>query len=183
MVAALAARQHGLVARRQLIELGIDRGGIHRRVKAGRLHGVHRGVYAVGYRRLSRHGRWMAAVLSCGPRAVLSHGSAAALWGVLVISGSLIDVATPTRSRHNRGAIAVHRLRDLHPEDYRLREGIPVTSVARTLLDIAPVVKTKSLRRAIDEAERLQMFDLRAVERDRARRRPPWLALSAGSPA
>jgi hypothetical protein len=165
MVAVLAERQHGVVARRQLAELGLGRGAIHRRMTAGRLHRIHAGVYAVGYRRLSVHGRWMAAVLACGPTALLSHRSAAALLGLLLTSGSLIDVASPGRTRHKRPGVALHRPRELHAEDRAVRDRIPVTSVARTLLDLGHVVQPRQMRRAIDEAERLGLFDLRAVER------------------
>jgi hypothetical protein len=165
IVAELAERQHGVVARRQLMTLGVGRGGIDRRVRAGRLHRVHAGVFAVGHRHLSRHGRWLAAVLACGSGAMLSHRSAAALWGMLVTSGSRIDVVTPTRTRHNREGIALHRVRSLHEEDCATTEGIPVTSVSRTLIDIAPVVLPRQLRRAVDEAERLEFFDLTAVDR------------------
>jgi hypothetical protein len=154
-----------VVAHRQLVELGIGRGGIERGVTAGRLHRLHIGVYAVGHRRLSRNGRWMAAVLACGPDAMLSHRSAAALWGILVTGGGAIDVTTATRSRHNRAGIAHHRPRRLHGEDRAATEGIPVTSVSRTLLDLGQVVQPRQMRRAIDEAERRRRFDLGAVER------------------
>src|SRR4051794_5025834 len=80
-IAVLAASQHGVVARAQLIAIGMRRGAIQLRLDAGRLHHVHRGVYAVGHRRLTLQGRWMAAVLAAGPGAVLSHRSAAMLWG------------------------------------------------------------------------------------------------------
>src|SRR5688500_4880303 len=82
-VAAIAARQHGVVTLTQLNQAGIDRSGVSRRLRAGRLHRIHRGVYAVGHRALSNHGRWMAAVLACGPGAVLSHRAAAELWRLL----------------------------------------------------------------------------------------------------
>lgn len=107
----------------------------------------------------------MAAVLACGPTALLSHGSAAALWGILFMSGSAVDVVTAHRTRHNRAGIALHRPRRLHPEDCASHDGIPVTSIARTLLDLAEVVHRRQLRRALDESERLGKFDLRAVER------------------
>src|SRR4051794_7755647 len=81
-LAPLAARQHGVVTARQLVALGLDDAAVWRQVEAGRLHRVHRGVYAVGHGRLTREGRWLAAVLRCGSGAVLSHGSAAALWGI-----------------------------------------------------------------------------------------------------
>jgi predicted transcriptional regulator of viral defense system len=82
-ITALAARPHGVVARRQLTGLGFGRGGIRHRLSCGGLHRIHRGVYAVGHRQLSRHGRWIKAVLACGDGALLSHRSAAALWGLV----------------------------------------------------------------------------------------------------
>jgi hypothetical protein len=81
-IAVLASRQHGVVARRQLEQLGLERGAIQHRLADGRLHRIHVGGYAVGHGAISPYGRWMAAVLACGPRAVLSHASAAALWGL-----------------------------------------------------------------------------------------------------
>jgi REase_MTES_1575 len=161
----LAERQHGVVAHRQLVELGLLPCAIQRRIAAGLLHPVYRGAYAVGHRRLSRHGRWMAAVLACGPTALLSHGSAAALQSILLTSGSAIDVVTARRTRHNRAGIALHRPRRLHPEDCAVEDGIPVTSISRTLLDLAEVVQRRQLRRALEESDRLGRFDLRAVER------------------
>src|SRR5438477_226457 len=92
---ALAGRQHGVVARDQLLELGFGPQAIKHRVANGRLHPVGRGVYAVGRPQLTKHGRWMAAVLSCGPDAALSHGSAAALWKILPVRGEDIDVTVP----------------------------------------------------------------------------------------
>jgi very-short-patch-repair endonuclease len=172
-VADLAERQHGVVARGQLLELGMSRDAITRWRAAGRLHRVHSGVYAVGHRRLTRHGRWMAAVLSGGGEAALSHRSAAAFWGILQNAGSRIDVSLPSRSGRTPSAIRLHRVRSLHPDDWVLRDGIPVTSVTRTLVDLAAVVDERRLRRAIEESERLRLFDLRAAEQgcDRARGR------------
>ena len=106
----------------------------------------------------------MAAVLSCGPRALLSHRSAADLWGILPTSSGRIDV-TAARTSSGRPGITLHRPRRVHPEDRAENENIPVTSIARTLLDLAEVIRPHRLRRSVDEAERLQIFDLRAVER------------------
>ena len=98
-MAALATRQHGIVSRRQLVELGLGPGAIRRRLESGRLHRVHRGVFAVGHLRLSQHGQWMAAVLSCGTAALLSHRSAGVLWGVAPYAGRWIDVTAPGSRR------------------------------------------------------------------------------------
>jgi very-short-patch-repair endonuclease len=162
-LSALAARQHGVVAHRQLLELGMGRGAIHHRLAVGRLHRVHLGVYAVGHAAISPNGRLMAGVLACGPEAVLSHRSAAWLWGLQPLSDRPVDVTVAGRSRHRRVGIAVHRTRNLHREDRKVRERIPVTSVARTLVDLAEVVRPAQLERALEEAERLRLFDLRAI--------------------
>jgi predicted transcriptional regulator of viral defense system len=134
LIAALAERQHGVVATWQLVALGLTHDGIGYRAQTGRLHRIHQGVYAVGHRKLTPNGHRMAAVLAYGPDAVLSHRSAAALWGFGHPSYR-IDVTTPHR-RSGRKAIRAHTSA-LHPEDRTTRDGIPVTSVARTILDLA----------------------------------------------
>lgn len=168
---ALAERQHGVVARDQLRELGFGPGAIQYRLDTGRLHRIHPGVYAVGRPSLTREGHWMAAVLAGGPGALLSHLSAAALWGLLRDHRRKIDVTAPGRRRHSRGELVVHNVRRLHADDGDRLEGIRLTSVARTLLDLAEVVSPRRLARAIDEAERLGLFDLRAVDELCARSR------------
>src|SRR2546426_5075709 len=107
---ALAQRQHGVVARRQLLELGFSPKSLRHRIAKGLLHPVWRGVYAIGRPQLTLHGRWMAAVLSCGPEAVLSHESAAALWEIRPVRGDEIEVSVPaTIAPRGRGGITVHR--------------------------------------------------------------------------
>jgi REase_MTES_1575/Transcriptional regulator, AbiEi antitoxin len=163
-VGELAQRQHGVVAHRQLTDIGLSPSAIRRRLGLGRLHPVHRGVYAVGHSGLSGHGRWIAAVLACGPSALLSHGTAAALWAIISSSSAQIHVVA-ARTRNGRRGIVLHRPRYLPEEDRAVVDGIPVTSVARTLVDLAGVLPGQRLKHAVDEAERLQLFDLRAVER------------------
>ena len=163
-MAQLAARQHGAVARRQLEALGLGRGAIAHRVEAGRLHRVHLGVYAVGYPLLTGHGRWMAAVLACGDGALLSHRSAAALWELPISATGPIDVTIIGRCHRGRPGITLHQPRHLHLSDRSIRHGIPVTSVARTILDLAEVASGRQLERALEEAERLRLFDLTAFE-------------------
>ena len=179
-IARLADRQHGVVARSQLMALGFGRGAINHRVGAGRLHRLHTGVYAVGHKRVSPHGRWMAAVLACGPTALLSHRSAAFLWGILPPFAYPPDVTTAGRCR-GRPRIVLHRSR-LHPDDCATRDHIPVTSVARTLLDLAEVVPQRHLARAMENAERRSLFDLTAVEQlvVRSRGRHGLAPLTAG---
>jgi very-short-patch-repair endonuclease len=162
----LAELQHGVVGQRQLEALGFTRRAIERRLDSWRLRMVHGGVYAVGHSKLSRHGRWMAAVLAYGNDALLSHRSAAALWGFARPRAHAIDV-TATVGRQGvlrRKGIWIHRCR-LHPEDRTARDGIPVTTVARTLFDLAEVVDFRRLEWTWEEADRLGLLELRAVER------------------
>jgi very-short-patch-repair endonuclease len=154
-LAALAKRQHGVVSRSQLIRLGLGRGAIDSRLRSGRLHAIHRGVYAVGHVSLSKRGIWLAAVLSGGEGAVLSHASAAALWRLIDPTGP-IDV-TSAHGRPGRKGIRLHR-GVVHPEERTARHGIPVTSVARTLLDVAELGPEGTLRRAFEEADRLGLL-------------------------
>lgn len=163
-VAALAATQHGVVSRRQLVELGLGRGAIRHRLEAGRLHPLHRGVYAVGHRATTGQALYMSGVLACPPGTVLSHRSAAALWRLRASARRQVEVTTPGTSLRGVAGITVHRARGLHPEDRTVRHQIPVTSVPRTLLDLAQVLSAEDLERALEEAERLRRFDLRAIE-------------------
>lgn len=161
-LAALARRQHGVVSRTQLVELGLNPGAIDSRLRSGRLHVVHRGVYAVGHASLNRRGIWFAAVLAHGEGAVLSHLSAAALWGLLDPQPP-VDV-TSKHGRTGRRGIRLHRA-TVYPEERVTRHRIPVTSVARTLLDIAEVPSERRLRRAYEEADRLGLLRRGALER------------------
>ena len=161
-VATLACKQHGVVARRQLQALGLGRGAVANRLATSRLHAVYRGVYAVGHTRLSGHGRWMATVLACGPGAALSHASAAALWALRASSASVIDVAVPRAAGRGLAGVRAHRL-DLAPDEVTVLDAIPVTTVARTLLDLASVLPPRALERALDQAAVLELFDLRKL--------------------
>lgn len=154
-LAELAARQHGVVARHQLLTLGFSRRAIDHRLDRGRLHPVHRGVYAVGHPRLTRRARWMAAVLACGSGAVLSHRAAAALHGIR--SSGRLEV-TVRRSRSPSPAITIHRNR-LADDEWDLVDGIPVSALSRTLLDLAAVCPRREVERAAREAERLRLTD------------------------
>jgi hypothetical protein len=149
-IAALAGRQHGVVSRVQLLRLGFTRHEIDNRRSSGRLHPIHRGVYAVGHRVVSREGKWMAAVLAGGAGAVLSHGSAAALWELRATKGRAIDV---TVGKHaERPGIRFHRAQ-LDPTEITQRRGIPVTTPERTIIDIAATLTPTQLERAIRQAE------------------------------
>lgn len=164
-IAALAARQYGVVTRRQLVALGVSGAAIEARVRRGRLHPLHRGVYAVGHPVVGIDGRRLAAAWSCGPHAVLSHRSAAGLWGLRADASARFDVTVPTRAgRRPRRGIVVHRMA-VRPFEVTARDGIPVTTPARTLVDLAEVVGRRPLERAADEAQGLRLFDLVAIER------------------
>jgi very-short-patch-repair endonuclease len=162
-IAQLAARQHGVVAVTQLRELGLTSRTARSRVATGRLHRLHRGVYAVGHPVISTKGRWMAAALACGGDAVLSHRSAAALWGIRPTTRTAIDVISPRRTGRGRARIEVHRPAGLRADDVTSVDGIPCTTVARTLLDLAGVVDRRTLERAYEQAEVLRLLDLEAV--------------------
>jgi very-short-patch-repair endonuclease len=142
--------------------------GAKRRLRNERLVALHRGVYAVGHTGLTLRGRELAAVLACGPQAVLSHLSAGRLWGLVRSGSSRIEVTAP-RSRERRSEWTVHTTRLLAVEDRDVMDAIPVTSVARTLVDLAEVLTEPRLARAIHEAEVRRLFDLRAVEAALAR--------------
>jgi very-short-patch-repair endonuclease len=160
VIAVVAARQYGVVSAAQLVEAGISKDATFHRLRVGRLHRVHRGVYAVGHLRLSNDGRWMAAVLACGDGAVISHRSAAALWALLPTTGEVIDVTIGHGARRRRRhGIRIHRSRTLTSDLSTLHRGIPVTTPARTIADLRRVVPPERLRRAIREAEVLG-FDL-----------------------
>jgi Protein of unknown function (DUF559) len=153
-VAEIAARQYGVIAVRQLREVGLDADSVRLRVRTARLHRLHRGVYAVGHRSLSWRGWWTAAVFACGEGAVLSHRSAAELWGFLRPETMPIDISVQGRSgRKPRRGIKVHRPRNLGPLDVTRRHGIPVTAPARTIEDIRGAVEPYLFRRALRQAE------------------------------
>jgi hypothetical protein len=152
-VAATAERQHGVVEYSQLIQLGVSDDVITGWSRDGRLASVHRGVYAVGHAKLSDHGRFLAAVLACGPKAALSHQSAAVLWGLRQPRGPRIDVTVPTPGgRARRRVVVVHRS-VVHRGEIENRDGIRVTTPARTILDLAGILTRRQLERTIDEAE------------------------------
>ncbi|MDQ3675645.1 MAG: DUF559 domain-containing protein, partial [Actinomycetota bacterium] len=158
------------IARPQLVALGLGRGAIDSRIRRGWLHPVHRGVYAVGHRRLSARGRWHAAVLACGNGAALSHLDAAALWDLRGSNASKIHVTVPSDGgRSRRSGVVLHRSRSLADDEVRTHEGISVTTVARTLLDIAGVLAPGPLARVVERSLMLRLFDLDAVNATLAR--------------
>jgi len=153
-VARIAARQHGIASIHQLLGAGLSMGGVRRRVAAGRLHRLYRGVYAVGHAGLSNEGRWMAAVLACGAGAVLSHWSAAALWSTLRPSGRPVDVTIDRDvGRARRPGIRLHRSPSLTDALTTHHKRIPVTAPARTIRDLRRVAAAATVRRATRQAE------------------------------
>jgi very-short-patch-repair endonuclease len=156
----LARSQHGVVARRQLMDRGLTSKAITHRVRAGRLHPLRRGVYAVGRPDVGRHGRWMAAVLSCGPAALLSHRSAAVLWRFADASlEAEVEVVVPRTAVRRPSGIRVHRRVDLGPEHRREVAGIPLTDPISTLVDLASCAVEWRVERAISEADRLDLVN------------------------
>ncbi|HEX3325105.1 MAG TPA: DUF559 domain-containing protein [Solirubrobacterales bacterium] len=159
-----------------MLQLGFGPDSIKHRIAGGRLHPLWRGVYALGRPEVDRQGRLMAAVLSCGPAALLSHRCAAELWGLSGIASD-IDVVVPRSFLRRRPGIRVHRRSDLRPEHRRRVAGIPVTDPVSTLVDLASCLPEGRLERAINEADRLDLIDpeaLRAAIEPLARR--PGLA-------
>lgn len=159
-VAALAGRQHGVLSRSQLISLGLSSSAISRSVVAGRLHRLHPGVYAVGHGAIALRGSLIAALLFAGRGAALSHTTAARLWWLVDVEPKQIHVTVPGK-RRSLAAVRVHRCS--RPEVGRHR-GLPVTTVARTLLDIAPMLTPSQLRRALAEADYRRLLDRREIE-------------------
>lgn len=175
-LAALAAKQHGVVSRAQLLACGLTPKAIRHRVKRARLHEIHPGVYAVGHRLLSPRGWWMAAVLYGGEDAVLSHRAAAALHGLIDGSPSRIDILVLRTVARRRG-VRPRRVRSIPAEDRATVDRIPCTSVARTLLDLASEADERTVDRALRRAEDRRVFDRFELERILKRSRPGTLVL------
>jgi very-short-patch-repair endonuclease len=171
-LAELAYKQYGVVGRGQLAERGLTEEAIEVRLRTGRLHRLYAGVYAVGHRATSREGQWMAAVLASGPEAALSHWSAAAFWMIRPNSRSIIDVTTPRKSRSWDGIRRHHKA--LPTDEVTVEESIPVTTVPRTIFDLAATEPADVIANLVRESEfrqlhdRLSLWDL--VERYPGRR-------------
>jgi very-short-patch-repair endonuclease len=181
-ITALAAGQHGVVSRGQLLDAGIRPTTLRDRVERGQLVPLHRGVYAVGHAHLRPNGYRLAAVLAVGRGAVLSHRDAAALHGLRSGGGTRIDISTP-QERRSTERIRVHGRRTLDAQDVTTVEGIPVTTVARTLVDLAEVLAHQALTKVCSEAERQRCLDVKsieeALERRQGRRGPATAKLRA----
>jgi very-short-patch-repair endonuclease len=174
-LARIAARQHGRVTLRQLEAIGIRGTSVKRRVASGRLVRVYRGVYAVGHVQRTREGRWISAVMACGPGSFLSHLDAAALWGIYKSSATTIHVTTTARSARRVPGIRLHRARHLDPADVTLKDAIPVTTVARTLVDLTDLLPSDRILRAMREPEYLKLLEtdslIAAVQRATGRKK------------
>lgn len=163
-IAELAARQHGAVAAHQLRSLGVSKSAVHRMVLAGKLHVRHHGVFAVGHPALSREGTWMAAVLAGGEDAALSHISAAQHWGITRRTTRRIEISTP-RYRRAIAGVTTHFLRPLQSDgSVTSREGIPVTTVVRTIVDLAETMDVEELEFVMHEAAHWKLFDPRDID-------------------
>jgi very-short-patch-repair endonuclease/predicted transcriptional regulator of viral defense system len=149
-LAVIAAKQHGVVTRAQLLAAGFGPDAVTSWLRAGRLYKLHRGVFSVGYLSPSPYAPMMAAVLACGPRSAISHASAATLWEIAGCAPNRVEVTT-TDKRSHRG-IAVHWTRRLTSDDITTRHNIPVTTLARTLVDLASTLDARALARALNEA-------------------------------
>lgn len=149
----MASRQHGVVSIAQLNAIGVTKDSVRRRVSSGKLHRIHRGVYAVGHSSLSHRGMWMAAALACGEGSVVSHRSAAELWRLLRPTGGPVEVSVAGYGgRSRRAGLRIHRRVAIRPEDVTRRYGIPVTRPAQTIVDLRGCVSPSQLRRAIRQA-------------------------------
>ena len=158
----MAAERDGVLSVRALRACGLDDHAIARRVRDGRLHRLHRGVYAVGHRGLTLRGRFRAAVLACGEAGVLSHFAAAAFWGFWSWQERLVDVTIVGCGTRRVGGVRVHGSRGVE-RDVQVRDGIRVTTPARTLLDLAAVLPAKGLRRIVRRAQAQRAVSIRQI--------------------
>jgi predicted transcriptional regulator of viral defense system len=174
-----ALAQHGVIALHQLLGFGLSARAVSHRVAAGRLYRIHRGVYSLVPRELlKREGLYMAAVLACRPGAVLSHRSAARLHGLRNYDHQRIEVTVPRRSTRTHSGVTVHRSTTLTPADITVVNGIPTTTIPRTLFDLAELFTARQLERAFDQADIMQALDLNEI-RDQLARNPHRRAAKA----
>jgi very-short-patch-repair endonuclease len=184
-IATLAARQHGVLSSQQLRACGLSSSAIADRASASRLHRIHRGVYAVGHAALGNEGRWMAALLACGKGAVLSHRSAAELWRMLRTEPSSGRIGTSdihvtvTGEGKSRRLIQVHRSSNLSADEVTVRNGIAVTTPARTLWDLRRTVPSTVFDAARRQAEflRLRIGDRVVTDHTRSELEAMFLAV------
>jgi very-short-patch-repair endonuclease len=161
----LVRRQYGVLTRNDLEGLGFSKMAIEHRLATGRLHLVSRGIYAVGRPELTRRGRWMAAVLTCGPEAALSHRSAAELWGIGHEEPGRIDVTVLRKREIRRQGLKVRSRPSLGARSITTLRGIPVTNVVQTLIDLATELTDPRLERAVNQADVLDLVDPETLRR------------------
>ena len=165
----VVGRQHRIVTTKRLRCLGFSRSWVTRHAADGQITRLHHKVYLVGPGPPTRKGRWLAAVLAAGDSALLARTNAAALWGIAKSRGARIDVLVPAERNPRLNGVRIHRCRRIHPADVALVDSIPVTSAERTRCDLATDLPYADLKRAYEQAERLQLIDhrklLEAVER------------------
>jgi len=152
----LAENQHAVVSRDQLREVGYTREAIDHRIRTGRLHPLHRGIYAVGRANVTDHGRWMAAVLAC-PGSVISHSSAASLWRMGSEKRGLVELSLPSSSRRRRPGLEIHQRPSLKPRDLTREYGIPCTTPIQTLIDMSLRLDRAGVERMINEADKYNL--------------------------
>jgi very-short-patch-repair endonuclease len=186
-IAVLAAKQHGVVTTAQLIAAGLDRGAIAYRVRRGRLHRVHRGVFLVGHAVSPPLALETAALLSVRPPSFLSHGCALYLWGLVAARPNQIDVTVSGRNPRPRAGVRIHCARRLDRSDVARRHGLPITSPARTFLDVAVDMPSRALEQCLAEALRAGVVRkgqlLAAIDRAPGRRVRALRALLSDGPA
>ncbi|HET7590107.1 MAG TPA: type IV toxin-antitoxin system AbiEi family antitoxin domain-containing protein [Solirubrobacterales bacterium] len=153
----LALNQHGVVSSEQLRKIGYTPQAIYHRIRTGRLHPLHRGVYVVGRPHVTDHGRWMAAVIACGDCAVLSHSSAAALWRIGPEDHDVVELSLPSPFQRRRPGLRIHRRPSLAPPDGTTEYGIPVTTPVQTLIDLALRLDRPGIERMINEADKYNL--------------------------
>src|SRR5689334_16718223 len=163
-VADVATAQGGVVSVEQLEDAGVSMRSASRRAAGGELHRVHRGVYAVGHRSISRATHLRAALLACGEGAVISHATAAAFWGLYDEWPRLIDVTVPVEAGRKIDGVRCRRCRYPLEDEITIRYGVQCTTVARTLVDLAGIWGTASLRRAVGRAAFLKRLDVDALD-------------------
>jgi hypothetical protein len=171
-VAAKAGGEWGVLSLDELRACGLSRNAVAVRVARGSLHPLYRGVYAVGHRSLPLEGRFLAAVKACGPDAVLSHFSAAALLGLVSWDGRDPEVTIASQGTRVHEGIRVHRSQTLDPPDLARYRGVPITSPVRTLVDVASVLDYRRLRRSVRQAQSLRHVEVRQVTEALARLGP-----------
>lgn len=153
----LARNQHAVISSEQLREIGYTRQAIHHRIRTGRLHPLHRGVYAVGRPYVTDHGRWAAAVIACGAGAVLSHSSAAALWRIGFEKQDLVELSLPSLSRRCRPGLQIHQRPSLQDRDVTVEFGIPATTPVQTLIDMTLRLDQPGIERMVNEADKYDL--------------------------